>query len=114
MAANRALLQAKRDKVVAALNQLPGVRCPVPEGSFYAFPDITGTGMTSQQFTDYLIENYSVSVVAGTAFGDRGEGHVRITFAMPDDTLEEGLDRIKQAVERICQQDTARDLPDIA
>jgi aspartate/methionine/tyrosine aminotransferase len=99
--ANRALLQAKRDKVVAALNQLPGVHCPVPDGSFYAFPDITATGMTSQQFTDYLIENYSVSVVAGTAFGDRGEGHVRITFAIPDDVLDEGLDRIRQAVERI-------------
>jgi aspartate/methionine/tyrosine aminotransferase len=101
VAANLALLRAKRDTVVSALNQLPGVRCPVPEGSFYAFPDITATGMTAQQFTDYLIENYSVSVVAGTAFGDRGEGHVRITYAVPDHVLDEGLDRIRQAVEHI-------------
>lgn len=99
--ANRDLLQAKRDKVVSALNQLPGIHCPVPDASFYAFPDIRGTGMTAQQFTDHLIENYSVGVVAGTAFGDRGEGHVRITYAVPDDVLEEGLGRIRQAAERI-------------
>jgi aspartate/methionine/tyrosine aminotransferase len=100
VAANVAALQAKRDKAVAALNQLPGIRCPVPDGSFYVFPDIRGTGMTAQQFTDRLIEDHSVGVVAGTAFGDRGEGHVRITYAVPDDVLEEGLERIRQAVER--------------
>jgi aspartate/methionine/tyrosine aminotransferase len=99
--ANRALLQAKRDRVVGALNQLPGVHCPVPDGSFYAFPNISGTGMTAQQFTDYLIDNYSVSVVAGTAFGGRGEGYVRLTYAVPDDVLDEGLDGIRQAVECI-------------
>jgi len=101
VAARRAVLQAKRDKVVAALNTLPGVTCPAPDGSFYVFPDIRGTGMSAQQFTDYLIEDYSVGVVSGTAFGDRGEGHVRITYAVPDDVLEEGLDRIRQAVENI-------------
>jgi aspartate/methionine/tyrosine aminotransferase len=56
--------------------------------------------MTAQQFTDRLIEDHSVGVVAGTAFGDRGEGHVRITYAVPDDVLEEGLERIRQAAER--------------
>jgi aspartate/methionine/tyrosine aminotransferase len=96
-----ALLQAKRDRVVAALSALPGVECPTPEGSFYVFPDIRKTGMSAQQFTDYLIDEHSVGVVAGTAFGDRGEGHVRITYALPDDLLDEGLDLIKQAVERI-------------
>jgi aspartate/methionine/tyrosine aminotransferase len=100
VAANVAALRAKRDLAVAALNQLPGIRCPVPDGSFYVFPDIRGTGMTAQQFTDLLIEDYSVGVVAGTAFGDGGEGHVRITYAVPDDVLQEGLDRIRQAVER--------------
>lgn len=95
------LLQAKRDKTVAALDKLPGIDCPAPEGSFYVFPDIRGTGMSAQQFTDYLIDNYSVGVVAGTAFGDGGEGHVRITYAAPDHVLEEGLDRIRQAVENL-------------
>ena len=96
-----ARLQAKRDMVVAALSRMPGIVCPTPEGSFYAFPDIRGTGMTSQQFADHLIERHSVGVVAGSAFGDRGEGHVRLTYAAPDEVLEEGLDRIKNAVEAI-------------
>jgi aspartate/methionine/tyrosine aminotransferase len=99
--ARRELLQGKRDKMVSALNELPGIDCQVPEGSFYVFPDIRGTGMSAQQFTDYLVENHSVGVVAGTAFGDRGEGHVRITYAAPDDVLDEGLDRIRRAVEQI-------------
>jgi aspartate/methionine/tyrosine aminotransferase len=94
-------LKAKRDKVAAALNALPGIDCPTPDGSFYVFPDIRGTGMTAQQFTDYLIEQHSVGVVAGTAFGDRGEGHIRLTYAAPDEVLEEGLERIKRAVEAL-------------
>jgi aspartate/methionine/tyrosine aminotransferase len=97
----RNLLQAKRDKVVDALNKLPGIDCPTPDGSFYVFPDIRGTGMSAQQFTDYLIDEYSVGVVAGVAFGDRGEGHVRITYAAPDEVLDEGLDRIRRAVENL-------------
>ncbi|MTD58910.1 pyridoxal phosphate-dependent aminotransferase [Amycolatopsis pithecellobii] len=92
-------LRAKRDRTVAALNALPGVSCPVPDGSFYVFPDIRGTGMSAQEFTDHLMDHHSVAVVAGTAFGDRGDGHVRITYAVPDDVLEEGLDRIRRAVE---------------
>jgi aspartate/methionine/tyrosine aminotransferase len=54
--------------------------------------------MTAQQFADHLIERHGVGVVAGTAFGDRGEGHVRLTYAAPDEVLEEGLERIGQAV----------------
>ena len=94
-------LQAKRDKTVEALNKMPGVECPTPDGSFYVFPDIRGTGMTAQQFADYMIENYQVGVVAGSAFGDRGEGHIRLTYACPDDVLEEGLDRIRQGLENL-------------
>jgi aspartate/methionine/tyrosine aminotransferase len=96
-----ARLHAKRDKVVTALNAMPGVTCPSPDGSFYVFPDIRGTGMTAQQFADYLIENCQVGVVAGSAFGDRGEGHIRLTYACPDDMLEEGLDRIRQGVDAL-------------
>ena len=94
-------LRAKRDKVVSALNALDGIDCPTPDGSFYVFPEIRGTGMTAQQFADYLIEQHGVGVVAGSAFGDRGEGHVRLTYAAPDDVLEEGLDRIRRAVENL-------------
>jgi len=94
-----ARLQAKRDKAVAALNAIDGIECLSPDGSFYVFPDIRGTGMTSQQFADHLIESHGVGVVAGSSFGDRGEGHIRLTYACPDDVLEEGLDRIRRGAE---------------
>jgi aspartate/methionine/tyrosine aminotransferase len=96
VAETTARLQAKRDKTVAALNAMPGIECPTPDGSFYVFPDIRGTGMTAQQFADHMIENHQVGVV-----GDRGEGHIRLTYACPDEVLEEGLDRIRQGVENL-------------
>lgn len=96
-----ARLKAKRDFVVEAFNKIDGIECLTPDGSFYVFPDIRGTGMTAQQFADYLVEDHQVGVVAGNAFGDRGEGHIRFTYAAPDDILEEGMDRIKKAVEAL-------------
>jgi len=97
----RKTLQAKRDKTVAALNSMDGIECQAPDGSFYVFPDIRGTGMTAQQFSDYLIEEHGVAVVAGTAFGDQGEGHIRLTYAVPDEMLEEGLERIQRGLENL-------------
>ena len=94
-------LQTKRDKMVAALNELPGVKCPTPEGSFYVFPDITETGMTDQQLADWLVEEHLVAVVAGSAFGDRGAGHVRVTYAAPDDVLDEGIERMRTAFQTL-------------
>lgn len=96
-----ARLQAKRDRMVAALNTMEGIDCQAPDGSFYVFPDIRGTGMTAQQFADYLVEDYGVGVVAGSAFGDRGEGHVRITYAAPDDVIDEGMERMAEAVRNL-------------
>ncbi|MFM9018531.1 MAG: pyridoxal phosphate-dependent aminotransferase [Actinomycetota bacterium] len=96
-----ARLKAKRDFVVEAFNKIDGIECLTPDGSFYVFPDIRGTGMTAQQFADYLVEEHGVGVVAGNAFGDRGEGHVRFTYAAPDEILEEGMDRIAKAVEAL-------------
>lgn len=96
-----ARLKAKRDFVVEAFNKIDGIECLTPDGSFYVFPDIRGTGMTAQQFADYLVEDHQVGVVAGNAFGDRGEGHIRFTYAAPDDILEEGMERIAKAVEAL-------------
>lgn len=95
--AKHALLQSKRDRMVAALNKVPGVKCDTPDGAFYAFADITGTGLTSQEYTDRLVERAGVAVVAGTAFGDRGEGYVRVTYACSDEDIDEGTRRMKEA-----------------
>ncbi len=93
----RELLKKKRDRMVAGLNSIPGIQCDTPDGAFYAFPDITGTGLTSQEFTDRLVETAGVAVVAGTAFGSQGEGYVRVTYACADEDIDEGIRRIKSA-----------------
>ena len=92
----RELLQHKRDLMVKGLNEVPGVECVTPPGSFYCFPDISGTGLTSQEFTDKLVVEAGVAVVAGTAFGTQGEGFARITFAISDDDIHEGIERMKK------------------
>ena len=91
------LLQNKRDLMVNGLNEIKGITCDSPDGAFYAFADISGTGLTSQEFTDRLVERAGVAVVAGTAFGSQGEGYVRITYACSDEDIIEGLKRIKNA-----------------
>ncbi len=89
-----ALLQRKRDAMVSGLNSIPGIRCPSPSGSFYAFADITQTGMTAEEFARRLLQEQQVAVVAGTAFGSQGEGFVRLTFAVPDAAIDAGLNGI--------------------
>jgi len=85
----------KRDMVVQGLNQLPGVSCPSPEGTIYAFPDIRGTGMTSQQLADRLLNEAHVVVEAGSFYGSGGEGHLRVCFgSQTSEQLEEALVRI--------------------
>lgn len=90
------LLKSKRDRMVAGLNTIDGIKCASPDGAFYAFADITGTGLTSQEFTDRLVERANVAVVAGTAFGSQGEGYVRITYACSDEDIDEGIRRMKE------------------
>ncbi len=91
------LLEQKRDRMVAGLNGVPGIACDTPDGAFYAFADISGTGLTSQEFTDRLVERAAVAVVAGTAFGSQGEGYVRVTYACSDDDIDEGMKRMREA-----------------
>ncbi|MDA2918698.1 aminotransferase class I/II-fold pyridoxal phosphate-dependent enzyme [Desulfobacterota bacterium AH_259_B03_O07] len=91
------ILQNKRDRMVSGLNSIPGIKCDTPSGAFYAFPDITGTGLTSQEFTDKLIKTAGVAVVAGTAFGSQGEGYVRVTYACSDEDIDEGIDGMRGA-----------------
>lgn len=91
------LLEHKRDLMVAGLNTVDGITCDTPDGAFYAFADISGTGLTSQQFTDRLVERAGVAVVAGTAFGSQGEGYVRVTYACADEDIEEGMERMRKA-----------------
>ena len=70
----------KRQMVVSRLNQMPGITCEWPEGTIYAFPDITGTGLGSQEFADKLLDASGVVVESGCFYGPTGEGRVRVCF----------------------------------
>ena len=81
----------RRGAVVAGLNALPGVSCVMPQGAFYAFPNITGTGMDARTVADRLLTEAGVAVLAGTAFGEFGEGYLRLSYANSLENIEEAL-----------------------
>jgi aspartate aminotransferase len=84
----------RRRAVAAGLNRVKGVSCPLVEGAFYAFADIRGTGMDSMTCADKLLNEAHVAVTPGVAFGEAGEGHIRLSFATSDDLLEKAVQRI--------------------
>lgn len=88
----------RRDIIVAGLNSLPGVRCHSPKGAFYVFPNITGTGMTSQQCADFALYEAGVACLSGTAFGAHGEGFVRFSYANSVENIEEAIRRLGVAL----------------
>ena len=92
--------RARRDLVVASLNRIPGVRCPTPEGAFYAFPDVSAfLGGDSVALARYLLEEVHVAVVPGRAFGR--DGHLRLSFSRSREELAAGLARLKEALEEL-------------
>jgi len=91
----------RREVFVDGLNKIPGFKCLKPKGAFYAFPNIEGTGMTSQKMADYLMNEAGVAVLSGTAFGTYGEGFLRLSYANSIENLEKALQRINDAVKKI-------------
>ena len=90
-------LEKRRDIMVAELNTLEGVKCHTPGGAIYVFPDISETGRKSQEVYDILFDKAHVASLAGTAFGEYGEGYIRLSFGNNgEERLKEGLDRIKK------------------
>jgi aminotransferase len=90
----------RREVIVKRLNDM-GIPCHAPGGTFYVFPDIRGTGLTSREFAVRLLEEENVAVVPGDAFGPSGEGFVRCCFAADPDQLETAMVRMKAFVERL-------------
>jgi len=88
----------RRIAVCDGLSALKGVSCPRVEGAFYAFPDIRGTGMSSLDFSDLMLRDAHVALVPGNAFGNAGEGYVRLSFATSDDLLSETLSRMERVL----------------
>jgi len=88
----------RRDAFCAGLNQVPGFHCALPGGAFYAFANITGTGMKSKELADYLLYEAGVSCLSGAAFGEYGEGYIRFSYANSYENLMDAVERIKVAV----------------
>lgn len=85
----------KRDIVVQALNQMPGVTCTEPEGTIYAFPDIRATGLTSQDLAMRILREAHVVVESGAFYGPGGEGHLRVCFGSESEArVSEAMDRL--------------------
>jgi len=85
----------RRKIIVPELNDIPGFSCVNPGGAFYAFPNISGTGLTARQFQDGLLEEVGVATVAGTSFGEYGEGFIRFSYANSIENIQTALQRIR-------------------
>ena len=84
----------RRRVIVGLLNQLPGVTCVNPGGAFYAFPNITGTGMSAKELQNKMLETAGVATVAGTSFGIHGEGYIRFSYANSTENIKKAIERI--------------------
>ncbi len=84
----------RRDLIVHGLRQIPGITCPEPEGAFYVFPSIKGTGISSHDFQEGALNEAGVASLAGTAFGEFGEGYLRLSYANSQENIKKALERL--------------------
>lgn len=91
----------RRDAVVDGLNSVPGLSCLRPRGAFYAFPNVSRTGLDSKRCADYLLQEASVATLSGASFGAHGEGYLRLSYANSLPNLERAIERIREALARL-------------
>ena len=89
----------RRVAVVEGLNSLPGVSCRDPKGAFYAFPNVKGTGQDSRVVADRLLQEAGVAVLSGTAFGDYGDGYLRLSYANSMENIQEAIEAMRGLLE---------------
>jgi aspartate aminotransferase len=93
----------RRDLLVDGLNKLPGVTCRSPRGAFYVFPNVRALGRPAQGIADLLLSEAGVAVLAGTAFGEHGEGYLRLSYANSEANLRKALERMAPVLERLAR-----------
>jgi aminotransferase len=91
----------RRLLVYKRLNEIEGFNCALPKGAFYVFPCIKDFGMSSEEFVEFLAKEAHVTMVPGSAFGNYGEGYIRISYAAAYEQLEEALNRIEKSVKKL-------------
>jgi aspartate/methionine/tyrosine aminotransferase len=99
--AMRAEFRRRRDRIVQGLNQIPGVTCLTPRGAFYVFPNIRGTGKTSQELADLLLYEGGVATLPGTAFGPAGQGYLRLSYANSIENIQIALEHMGEVLSAI-------------
>ena len=92
--------RGRRDAMVKGLNDVPGFRCLLPAGAFYAFPNVTGTGIQSKDLADLLLNGAGVACLSGTAFGGHGDGYLRFSYANSLANILEAIERIRTISDR--------------
>jgi aspartate/methionine/tyrosine aminotransferase len=104
-------LRRRRDEVIRELAAIPGVTCPAPAGAFYAFPDVAAAvrpaGLSADDLAARLLEDYGVAVLAGTAFGPRGAGHLRISFGAPPEAVRLAVRQLRACLGALGDGSTA-------
>ncbi|HEY6492799.1 MAG TPA: pyridoxal phosphate-dependent aminotransferase [Trebonia sp.] len=98
VAAMVAEFRERRDVIVSGLNAIPGVSCLVPDGAFYAFPNVTGTGVPASVLAERLLTEAGVATLAGTAFGSWGEGFLRLSYANSIANIQAAIDAMKALI----------------
>ena len=93
-------LRTRRDAMVSRLNEIPGFRCTLPDGAFYAFPNVTGTGLATKDLAELLLNEVGVACLAGDAFGRHGDGYLRFSYANSLPNIIEAMDRIRSLSNR--------------
>ena len=91
----------RREVLVDGLNRLPGVSCVMPRGAFYAFPNVTATGIDERTLATRLLDEAGVAVLAGTDFGAYGAGHIRLSYANSLEHLQEALEHMSGLLEAV-------------
>jgi aspartate/methionine/tyrosine aminotransferase len=89
----------RRDVIVDGLNSLPGVTCQKPQGAFYVFPNITALGMPSSQAANWFLNDAGVALLPGSAFGEYGEGYLRLSFANSTENIQLAIERMSEAIQ---------------
>jgi aspartate/methionine/tyrosine aminotransferase len=91
----------RRRLITDGLRSIPGIKCPEPEGAFYAFPNITATGLTSSEFEERAMNEAGVALLSGSAFGEYGEGYVRLSYANSQENIKKAIDKLDNLVRSI-------------
>jgi len=90
--------RARREVIVGELNRIEGVRCRMPRGAFYAFPNVSAIDADAKRLATHLLDEAGLACLSGTAFGEAGRGYLRFSYANSQDNIREGIRRMREAL----------------